>query len=376
MHILWWVILGVFVGGGRVRAYNVSLSLVPQSVVVTFGETASFNIEASGYVSSRIDLQLYWPQDAAMQIESNQTISFVEGWNNHSISLLIEPVKQGRFIVQPWVEPEGVVDDTRLFLLIKVAMFKPLMIISLMVGWAYTACWSAGYYPQIWLNYRRKSVVGLSFDFLYINIVGHISYVVFNVFLYWNTFVEDEYYQRHPFGLNPVIGNDIGFAVHAVFGTGFTIFQCWIYETGGNSVSKPAKAIIVTYLLIIFATMGCAMWNVMHWLDFLYVLSYIKLSTTMIKYFPQAYMNYRRKSTEGFEIMNRLLDLAGGLFSILQMVINAWNFDDWRSIGGDPVKFGLGIFSILFDLVFMFQHYILYRKRSVKVPAELPMLPK
>lgn len=125
-----------------------------------------------------------------MQIESNQTISFVEGWNNHSISLLIEPVKQGRFIVQPWVEPEGVVDDTRLFLLIKVAMFKPLMIISLMVGWAYTACWSAGYYPQIWLNYRRKSVVGLSFDFLYINIVGHISYVVFNVFLYWNTFVE------------------------------------------------------------------------------------------------------------------------------------------------------------------------------------------
>uniref|UniRef100_A0A182TFS6 Cystinosin homolog n=1 Tax=Anopheles melas TaxID=34690 RepID=A0A182TFS6_9DIPT len=331
------------------------------SVVITFGETASFNIEASGYVSSRFDLQLYWPQDAAMQIESNQTISFVEGWNNHSISLLIEPVKQGRFIVQPWVEPKGVVDDTRLFLLIKVAFFKPLMIISLMVGWSYTACWSAGYYPQIWLNYRRKSVVGLSFDFLYINIVGHISYVVFNVFLYWNTFVENEYYQRHPFGLNPVIGNDIGFAVHAVFGTGFTIFQCWIYETGGNSVSKPAKAIIVTYLLVMFATMGCAMWNVMHWLDFLYVLSYIKLSTTMIKYFPQAYMNYRRKSTEGFEIMNRLLDLAGGLFSILQMVINAWNFDDWRSIGGDPVKFGLGIFSILFDLVFMFQHYILYR---------------
>ena len=35
--------------------------------------------------------------------------------------------------------------------------------------------------------------------------------------------------------------------------------------------------------------------------------------------------------------------------------------DDWKSIFGDPTKFGLGAFSICFDLVFMFQHYILYR---------------
>uniref|UniRef100_A0A182PGM6 Cystinosin homolog n=1 Tax=Anopheles epiroticus TaxID=199890 RepID=A0A182PGM6_9DIPT len=358
-QILWWIVLGI-AAGGETDAYNLSLSLVPQSVVVTFGETAAFSIEANGYVSSPLDLQLYWPQDDAMQMDSNQTIFFTEGWNNHTVPLMIEPIKQGRFIVQPRVEPAGIVDETRLFLLIKVAMFKPLIIISLMVGWAYTACWSAGYYPQIWANYRRQSVVGLSFDYLYINIVGHICYVAFNAFLYWNSFVEEEYYRRHPFGLNPVIGNDIGFAVHAVFGTGFTIYQCCIYETGGNCVSRPAKAIIAAYLLIIVVTMGCAMGDVMHWLDFLYILSYIKLSTTMFKYFPQAYINYRRKSTKGFEISNRLFDLAGGLFSLLQMVINAWNFDDWRSIGGDPVKFGLGIFSILFDFVFMFQHYVLY----------------
>uniref|UniRef100_A0A182VZD2 Cystinosin homolog n=1 Tax=Anopheles minimus TaxID=112268 RepID=A0A182VZD2_9DIPT len=374
MNVLWCLVLGVVSVG--TNAHNVSLSFLPQSVVLTFGETGSFTIEANGYASSSFDLQLYWPQDEALRVTSNQTIPFEIGWNNHTVPLLIEPVRQGRFIIQPHIEPPEAVDHTRLFLLIKVALYKPLMIISLLVGWAYTACWSAGYYPQIWLNYRRKSVVGLSFDFLYINIVGHISYVVFNAFLYWNSFVEEEYYRRHPFGLNPVIGNDIGFAVHAVFGTGFTIFQCRIYETGGNSVSKPAKTIIALYLTIIIGTMCCAMFDVMHWLDFLYVLSYIKLSTTMIKYFPQAYMNYRRKSTEGFEIMNRLLDLAGGLFSILQMVINAWNFDDWNSIGGDPVKFGLGVFSILFDLVFMFQHYILYRKRNIKTPVEVPMLPK
>ena len=35
--------------------------------------------------------------------------------------------------------------------------------------------------------------------------------------------------------------------------------------------------------------------------------------------------------------------------------------DDWKSIFGDPTKFGLGLFSVCFDLLFMFQHYILYR---------------
>ena len=35
--------------------------------------------------------------------------------------------------------------------------------------------------------------------------------------------------------------------------------------------------------------------------------------------------------------------------------------DDWNSIFGDPTKFGLGAFSICFDLLFMVQHYILYR---------------
>ena len=34
--------------------------------------------------------------------------------------------------------------------------------------------------------------------------------------------------------------------------------------------------------------------------------------------------------------------------------------DDWQSIFGDPTKFGLGVFSIAFDLIFIFQHYCLF----------------
>lgn len=72
-------------------------------------------------------------------------------------------------------------------------------------------------------------------------------------------------------------------------------------------------------------------------------------------------MNYRRKSTVGWSIGNILLDFTGGILSMLQMILNAYNYDDWDSIFGDPTKFGLGLFSVCFDILFIIQHYILYR---------------
>lgn len=36
--------------------------------------------------------------------------------------------------------------------------------------------------------------------------------------------------------------------------------------------------------------------------------------------------------------------------------------DEWRLILGDPTKFGLGLFSVTFDILFMTQHYCLYRQ--------------
>jgi len=38
---------------------------------------------------------------------------------------------------------------------------------------------------------------------------------------------------------------------------------------------------------------------------------------------------------------------------------------DWNSIMGDPTKFGLGLFSVLFDVLFIIQHYVLYRHRPI-----------
>jgi hypothetical protein len=76
-------------------------------------------------------------------------------------------------------------------------------------------------------------------------------------------------------------------------------------------------------------------------------------------------MNFRRKSTEGWSIGNILLDFTGGIFSLLQMFLLASNYNDWSSIFGSPTKLGLAIFTILFDVLFITQHYILYRKYGV-----------
>ncbi|KAH8292115.1 hypothetical protein KR054_005250 [Drosophila jambulina] len=112
--------------------------------------------------------------------------------------------------------------------------------------------------------------------------------------------------------------------------------------------------------VVVVVSAGLAEGSVIHWLDFLYYCSYVKLTITIIKYVPQALMNYRRKSTVGWSIGNILLDFTGGTLSMLQMILNGHNYDDWASIFGDPTKFGLGLFSVLFDIFFMLQHYVFY----------------
>ncbi|CAH2017245.1 unnamed protein product [Acanthoscelides obtectus] len=40
----------------------------------------------------------------------------------------------------------------------------------------------------------------------------------------------------------------------------------------------------------------------------------------------QAYMNYRRRSTVGWSIGNIFLDFTGGSLSMLQMIIDSYNY--------------------------------------------------
>ncbi|XP_064187667.1 cystinosin [Anguilla rostrata] len=237
-----------------------------------------------------------------------------------------------------------------------------LEIINQVIGWIYFLAWSVSFYPQLYENWKRKSVVGLNFDFLALNLTGFIAYSVFNVGLFWTPYLKEEFLKIYPNGVNPVDANDVFFSLHAVVLTLLYVCQCTVYERGDQKVSKVAIALLVIAWTFALVTLFIAVARKITWLEYIYYFSYIKLGVTLVKYIPQAYMNYKRQSTEGWSIGNVLLDFTGGSFSLIQMFLQSYNNDEWKLIFGDPTKFGLGVFSILFDILFIVQHYCLYRR--------------
>ncbi|XP_067872021.1 cystinosin-like [Heterodontus francisci] len=239
-----------------------------------------------------------------------------------------------------------------------------LNIINHIIGWIYFVAWSISFYPQVLENWRRKSVTGLNFDFLALNVTGHLAYGVFNISLFWIPKIKKQFLEHNPEGVNPVEANDVFFSLHAILLTAITIFQCFIYERGVQKVSKIATGLLVGAWLFALVTFIMALTNQITWLQLVYYFSYIKLGIVLVKYVPQAYMNYQRKSTVGWSIWNALLDIIGGTFSLLQMFLQSYNNDEQMLIFRDPTKFALGVISMLFDVIFMVQHYFLYKKHK------------
>eukprot|EP00727_Mastigamoeba_balamuthi_P012778 m51a1_g8122 hypothetical protein (316) ;mRNA; f:181836-183093 len=218
--------------------------------------------------------------------------------------------------------------------------------LSAVCGWAYFAAWSLSFYPQVVDNFRRRSVVGLSFDFLLINVTGTIR---------------SDYFARHPTAKSiPVKLNDVFFALHGFTLTSITILQCFFFERAGQRPSVPAVAGVAVGWAVagVFAVLGAA--GAVGWLDVVNVLSYEKLAVTATKYLPQAYLNYRRRCTKGWSVGNVALDMTGGLLSFAQMLVDGINYGNWMDFWGDPVKWGLSVLTLGFDSFFLVQHYCLY----------------
>eukprot|EP01107_Rhizomastix_libera_P015826 TRINITY_DN6197_c0_g1_i1.p3 TRINITY_DN6197_c0_g1~~TRINITY_DN6197_c0_g1_i1.p3 ORF type:complete len:143 (-),score=29.60 TRINITY_DN6197_c0_g1_i1:37-465(-) len=81
-------------------------------------------------------------------------------------------------------------------------------------------------------------------------------------------------------------------------------------------------------------------------------------------------MNYKRKCTEGYSIFGVIPDFGGGVLSMCQTIINCVHVGDWDEMFGNPAKFGLSLVTLAYDLMFMFQHYVLYRGNKKPVLEE------
>lgn len=94
-------------------------------------------------------------------------------------------------------------------------------------------------------------------------------------------------------------------------------------------------------------------------------MQYVKLFISVVKYTPQAYLNYQRKSTVGWSIENILLDFSGGVLSLGQLIIDSSLQSDWSGLTGNPVKLFLSQIAIMFDIVFILQHHVFYRQKDI-----------
>ncbi|KAL8923583.1 MAG: hypothetical protein Q9208_004530 [Pyrenodesmia sp. 3 TL-2023] len=240
-----------------------------------------------------------------------------------------------------------------------------------------TAAWSLSFYPQPILNLRRRSTAGTTPSFPFVNTLGFVSYLASTLAFYASPLIRHQYAVRNPSAPNPTVRlNDVVFALHAVVLSSlvWSMFakRIWGLEQGaGQRVSGVIWAVVVGSLLaVVVATVFVAAapgggydaegWA---WIDVVYAVSYIKLVITVIKYIPQAYTNYKRKSTDGWSIEQLILDLVGGVLSVVQLVIDSLlEGGDWSGITGNPAKFALGNVTVVFDVVFILQHYVFYRK--------------
>ncbi|XP_044502263.1 cystinosin homolog isoform X2 [Mangifera indica] len=237
----------------------------------------------------------------------------------------------------------------------------PLEITFEILGWVSFLSWSACFYPQVILNYRRKSVVGLNFDFVVLNLTKHSSYLIYNVSLYFSPAIQKQYFQRYGFDqMIPVAANDVGCSIHAV-----------LLTRGVQRVSRISLAIVSAVWLSAAFCFFIAL-PTHSWLWLINIFNSIQVFMTLIKYTPQVVMNFRRKNTNGFSIGYVLFDFSGGSTSYTQMIVQSVDQHSWVNFYGNIGKTLLSLVSLSFGLVFMCQHYLLYLANKASVIAPEP----
>jgi cystinosin len=215
--------------------------------------------------------------------------------------------------------------------------------VSACIGYIYFLAWSTSFYPQVVINMTRRSTEGLSPDFCVLNVLGFACYTAYNVSFFWSRTIQELYRKRHGADAEITVqSNDVAFAIHALILSSATVLQI-LYFGGGVralALSKPILLVIAgiivvctLYPILIWVTASAAIYknedennnkdlNYFNWLDFLYLLSFVKIGISLVKYIPQVILNVQRKSTVGWSIQNIILDFSGGVLSDLQVGVH------------------------------------------------------
>jgi len=237
--------------------------------------------------------------------------------------------------------------------------------VSNLLGWLYVACWGIFSYPQIFLNYKLRSVEGLKLDYAFLNVTG---------FIYCSTAYSIAYFKKDlpmdHYGYGTIRIQDLVFIYHNLFTNAILNIQSLFYKRGKNtlSLSSILYVIFVIILTVVLYLLSEVYGTIKPTQSFniLLFLGFVKISMSFFKYIPLVYWNYKRKSTKGLSMAAFMFDFAGGVLSIAQETID---YVDRTTFVINPIKFGIGFTAIFYVMILMYQHYILYPQKDLEVPT-------
>ncbi|KAG6516197.1 hypothetical protein ZIOFF_026646 [Zingiber officinale] len=191
----------------------------------------------------------------------------------------------------------------------------------------------------------------------------------------------------HGFQMIPVAANDVAFSIHAVALTAFTLFQVLIYDVSNPFLNDNmsfeseqyilAKTFLALAYLCIQRNTSYHDGNQVYPTGFRIHLHLKAMNCQLlvdIKKFSRsslvAFMNFQRKSTVGWSIGNILLDLVGGLLNFAQMG-TFFSADTLVNFYGNIGKTLLSVEVVLFDALFILQHYVFYPVKDENDPTTL-----
>jgi len=94
-----------------------------------------------------------------------------------------------------------------------------------------------------------------------------------------------------------------------------------------------------------------------------------KVLSTLVKFLPQVIYNFQRKSTVGWSVYNVLFDFYGSMFCLCQSFLETYitnRIDNKNKINSVNIaKYGLGTISLIYDSIFIIQHYCLYKENDL-----------
>eukprot|EP00298_Acanthocystis_sp_HF-20_P008992 c18036_g1_i1.p1 GENE.c18036_g1_i1~~c18036_g1_i1.p1 ORF type:complete len:323 (-),score=52.32 c18036_g1_i1:34-1002(-) len=205
--------------------------------------------------------------------------------------------------------------------------------------WIYLIFTSISFYPQIRMNQSTKSVLGLSFDFVALNVTS------FGCF-----FISLLVSRRN--GDQSVLNRDLVYSGHALLCCWILAMQCIAFQNGTQKISWTAIFLTGSVWIAIITNVLLFLRSDETIQNFTIQFVWFRFFCSLLKYLPQAFYSYKRKSTSGWSKSYVQFDLIGYIFCIIHILVDtsiSGSFSD-NQILDLFVAFVFVIFDILFLL--------------------------